>query len=79
MFQATTLMELQRELELAETLLKESNKTLSVSSGCELFTRFVTRTSLDIPVILFFFSQLYSFQSFSFFFKGFCRVQKSLN
>jgi len=46
---ATTLMELQRELELAETLLKESNKTLSVSSGCELFTRFVTRTSLDIP------------------------------
>lgn len=78
MFQATTLMELQRELELAETLLKESNKTLSVSSGCELFTRFVTRTSLDIPVILFFFLNYIHFNLFLFFSKDFVECKNRL-
>ena len=43
-------MELEMELKAAADLLKSCSVALSVSSGCELFTRFVTRTSLDIPV-----------------------------
>lgn len=43
-------MELEMELKTAADLLRNSNIALSVSSGCELFTRFVTRTSLDTPV-----------------------------
>ena len=43
-------MELEIELKKAADILKTCSNVLSVSSGCELFTRFVTRTSLDIPV-----------------------------
>jgi len=46
---AHTMMELEIELKTAVDLLKNSGNVLSVASGCELFTRFVTRTSGDIP------------------------------
>lgn len=46
------MMELEMELKKAVDALKNSSNILSVSSGCELFTRFVTRASLDIPVTI---------------------------
>jgi translation initiation factor eIF-2B subunit alpha len=48
---AATIMGLEKELKTAADVLKEAikNAPFSLSSGCELFTRFVTKTSLDIP------------------------------
>eukprot|EP01102_Stenamoeba_stenopodia_P009936 TRINITY_DN2951_c0_g1_i5.p1 TRINITY_DN2951_c0_g1~~TRINITY_DN2951_c0_g1_i5.p1 ORF type:complete len:336 (-),score=88.81 TRINITY_DN2951_c0_g1_i5:53-1060(-) len=46
---ATTLMGLREDLITTAEKLKKFNSSLSLSSSCELFTRFVTRTSLDIP------------------------------
>ena len=47
------MMEVQKELEQASEQLRNNNESssrvLSLTSGCELFTRFVTRTFLDIP------------------------------
>lgn len=48
------MMGLEIELKLAADVVKDCHVALSVSSGCELFTRFVTRTSLDVPVDLIF-------------------------
>eukprot|EP01099_Mayorella_cantabrigiensis_P002201 TRINITY_DN1970_c0_g1_i1.p1 TRINITY_DN1970_c0_g1~~TRINITY_DN1970_c0_g1_i1.p1 ORF type:complete len:245 (-),score=55.03 TRINITY_DN1970_c0_g1_i1:341-1075(-) len=46
---ATTMMELKSELDDAKEEVKAWNKDIiSLSSGCELFTRFVTRASLEI-------------------------------
>lgn len=46
---ATTMMELKRELDDAKKEVKNWNPDIiSLSSGCELFTRFVTRASLEI-------------------------------
>jgi len=44
-------MGLEKELNTAADLLKKTIQTapFSLASGCELFTRFVTKTSLDIP------------------------------
>eukprot|EP01132_Coremiostelium_polycephalum_P002034 gene2034-2503_t len=49
--QATTIMGLQKELEDATNQLKicSLNTSISLSSVCDLFIRFVTRTSLDFP------------------------------
>ncbi|EFA84203.1 translation initiation factor eIF-2B alpha subunit [Heterostelium album PN500] len=49
--QAFTIMGLQKELEYATAHLKQCdlNTSISLSSVCELFIRFVTRTSLDFP------------------------------
>ncbi|GAM25288.1 hypothetical protein SAMD00019534_084630, partial [Acytostelium subglobosum LB1] len=49
--QAATIMGLQKELANATVHLKqcEFNTSISLSSVCELFIRFVTRTSLDFP------------------------------
>jgi hypothetical protein len=47
---ANTMMELEKELKAASDILKDSSNALSVASGCELFTRFVIRTSGDYPV-----------------------------
>jgi hypothetical protein len=44
------MMGLEGELKIATDILKTYSDTLSVSSGCELFTRFVTRTFLELPV-----------------------------
>lgn len=48
---AATIMGLEKELKTAADVLKETlkNAPFSLASGCELFTRFVTKTSLDIP------------------------------
>merc|ERR1712137_1282934 len=48
---ATTMMEVQRELKEASELLAREHtlRSLTISSGCELFMKFVTRTFLDIP------------------------------
>eukprot|EP01114_Cavostelium_apophysatum_P014036 TRINITY_DN3532_c0_g1_i1.p1 TRINITY_DN3532_c0_g1~~TRINITY_DN3532_c0_g1_i1.p1 ORF type:complete len:343 (-),score=96.27 TRINITY_DN3532_c0_g1_i1:16-1044(-) len=46
---ANTMMELEMELKKAVDLLKNSSNALSVSSGCELFARFVSRISGDVP------------------------------
>lgn len=46
---ANTMMQLEMELKLAAELLQSCNVVLSVASACELFTRFVTLTSLDVP------------------------------
>lgn len=46
---ANTMMGLEIELKCAADVLKGCHIALSVSSGCDLFTRFVTRTSLDVP------------------------------
>jgi len=48
---AATIMGLEKELKTAADLLKKTikNAPFSLASGCELFTRFVTKTSLDIP------------------------------
>jgi len=44
--QATTMMELEIELKKASDSLKASDETsISLSAGCDLFTRYVTRTS----------------------------------
>eukprot|EP00007_Cunea_sp_BSH-02190019_P003926 CAMPEP_0174243954 /NCGR_PEP_ID=MMETSP0417-20130205/33499_1 /TAXON_ID=242541 /ORGANISM="Mayorella sp, Strain BSH-02190019" /LENGTH=267 /DNA_ID=CAMNT_0015323565 /DNA_START=55 /DNA_END=855 /DNA_ORIENTATION=+ len=48
MSKATTMFELQLELKAAIENLQKHSSSLSVVSGCELFTRFVTRTSLEI-------------------------------
>ncbi|KYQ91782.1 translation initiation factor eIF-2B alpha subunit [Tieghemostelium lacteum] len=50
--QATTIMGLQKELDEIINILKgcEYNTSISLSSVCSLFVRFVTRTSLDFPV-----------------------------
>lgn len=43
-----TISGLRAELEIAkETLIKARTSTVSVSSGCELFLRFITMTSLE--------------------------------
>lgn len=50
---ATTLSELRRNLEYAVDVLKTSNHAMvaSISSGCELFLRFITLTgNLDHSV-----------------------------
>jgi hypothetical protein len=47
---ASTMFELQLELKAAIENLMKHTSSLSVVSGCELFTRFVTRTSLEIRV-----------------------------
>eukprot|EP01116_Phalansterium_solitarium_P001424 TRINITY_DN11220_c0_g1_i1.p1 TRINITY_DN11220_c0_g1~~TRINITY_DN11220_c0_g1_i1.p1 ORF type:complete len:295 (+),score=79.36 TRINITY_DN11220_c0_g1_i1:32-886(+) len=47
--QGSTLQEVLHELELATKLLKECSSALSVESACALFTRFVTRTTLETP------------------------------
>ncbi|EGC33937.1 translation initiation factor eIF-2B alpha subunit [Dictyostelium purpureum] len=48
---ATTIMGLQKDLEDAAKQLKTCpfNQSISLSSVCDLFIRFVTRTSLDFP------------------------------
>ncbi|KAF2076200.1 hypothetical protein CYY_002500 [Polysphondylium violaceum] len=48
---ATTIMGLQKDLEDATKQLKNCpfNQSISLSSVCDLFIRFVTRTSLDFP------------------------------
>lgn len=47
---ANTLMGLQIELQAAADKLKACNKTsISLAAGCELFSRYVTRTALDAP------------------------------
>lgn len=49
--EATTLMELQLEIRQAIDMLNSSDverRSISLSAGCELFNRYVTRTSLDI-------------------------------
>ena len=48
-----TLSELRKNLETAVDVLKQSNHAMvaSISSGCELFLRFITLTgNLDHPV-----------------------------
>ena len=48
---ASTLMGLEIELKDAVDQLKACNKSsISLAAGCELFSRYVTRTSLDVPV-----------------------------
>lgn len=48
---ATTMMELRSELKaVIDLLVKSASYTLSLSSGCELFMHFVTRTSFDTNV-----------------------------
>ena len=43
-----TISGLRAELKVAtETLIKARTSTVSVSSGCELFLRFITMTSLE--------------------------------
>lgn len=45
------LMELQVHLKAASDKLKEHSKaSISLSAGCELFSRYVTRIATDIPV-----------------------------
>eukprot|EP01117_Protostelium_nocturnum_P016455 TRINITY_DN6508_c0_g1_i4.p1 TRINITY_DN6508_c0_g1~~TRINITY_DN6508_c0_g1_i4.p1 ORF type:complete len:216 (+),score=34.13 TRINITY_DN6508_c0_g1_i4:43-690(+) len=44
---AKTMMELEKELNSASNILKDFCDSLSVASGCDLFTRFVIRTSAD--------------------------------
>jgi translation initiation factor eIF-2B subunit alpha len=46
---ASTMMELQMDLDKAKKALERNCASLSLTSGAELFTRFVTRTSLDVP------------------------------
>lgn len=60
---ATTLMGLREDLITTAEKLKKFNSSLSLSSSCELFTRFVTRTSLDIPVS---FASSFFFSTWSF-------------
>jgi translation initiation factor eIF-2B subunit alpha len=45
---ATTMMGLQEELEAAIQRLQRSSSSFALHSGCELFLRFVTRTSDEI-------------------------------
>jgi translation initiation factor eIF-2B subunit alpha len=45
---ATTMMELQSSLKTAAAVLTDSTPDLSVRAGCDLFLRFVTRTSVEI-------------------------------
>mmetsp|Transcript_5810 Transcript_5810/g.9683 ORF Transcript_5810/g.9683 Transcript_5810/m.9683 type:complete len:318 (+) Transcript_5810:51-1004(+) len=46
---AQTMMELQMDLKFAVERLKATDKSsISLAAGCELFSRYVTRTSLDI-------------------------------
>ena len=45
---ANTMIEFTRDLEAATTnLLIATKKCVAVKAGCELFTRFVTRSSAD--------------------------------
>jgi translation initiation factor eIF-2B subunit alpha len=46
---ASTMMQLEMELKLSAELLQSCPVALSVSSACELFTRMVTVTSIDVP------------------------------
>ncbi|GAB5362791.1 hypothetical protein AAMO2058_000828900 [Amorphochlora amoebiformis] len=47
---AQTLMELQEDLKAAmESLKSMDENSITLAAGCELFSRYVTRTSLDIP------------------------------
>lgn len=47
---ATTMMGLEIELQRAVAALKACNPaSISLAAGCELFSRYVTRASLDIP------------------------------
>ncbi len=49
--EATTLMGLEIELKAAADKLKNVNKaSIALSAGCELFSRYATRTRLDTPV-----------------------------
>jgi len=43
------MMGLEIELKAAADQLKGCNKSISLAAGCDLFTRYVTRVSLDIP------------------------------
>jgi len=48
--QSTTMMGLEKELQRAVHALKACNPaSISLAAGCELFSRYVTRASLDIP------------------------------
>ena len=54
---ATTMMELQNDLKAAAQALKESHSNanhgvsmISLTAGCELFLRYVTRTFLEFEV-----------------------------
>eukprot|EP00808_Paulinella_micropora_P020297 g27695.t1 len=47
---AHTMMGLQMELRAAADLLQECSKTsISLAAGCELFNKYVTRISVDVP------------------------------
>jgi translation initiation factor eIF-2B subunit alpha len=47
---ATTMMELEIELKASTDMLLQSNaSSTSLSAVCELFSRYVTRTSFDVP------------------------------
>ena len=47
---STTMMGLEKELQRAVAALKACNPaSISLAAGCELFSRYVTRASLDIP------------------------------
>ena len=50
-YAASTMMGLEKELKEAAMQLRRKNpSSISLAAGCELFTRHVTRTSLDNPV-----------------------------
>lgn len=50
---ATTMTEFIKEVDAASTALKEhTNNCISVAAGCELFTRYVTRTASDSTEVL---------------------------
>ena len=54
---AETLSELRENLkEVIEVLTRTEGSVTSISSGCELFLRFITLASLDNPVCLICFS-----------------------
>ncbi|KAG9390406.1 Initiation factor 2B-related [Carpediemonas membranifera] len=48
-FEAMTIMELQAIIQEGRKVLTEYSQEPSVSSGCALFLRFITRTGLEIP------------------------------
>lgn len=52
---ANTMIEFTRDLEAAtKTLLNATEKCVAVTAGCELFTRFVTRSSADANEVIYF-------------------------
>ena len=59
-FVAETLSELRENLkEVIEVLTRTEGSVTSISSGCELFLRFITLASLDNPVSLNCFSSMH--------------------